>query len=63
VGSQASLEYLKMIDPDTLAEEKERIKNDLLAYCGQDTLALVKIREELLKRFDRQQGIRSDSPP
>ncbi len=51
-GSQASLEYLKMIDPDTLAEEKERIKNDLLAYCGQDTLALVKIREELLKRFD-----------
>jgi predicted RecB family nuclease len=62
-GSQASLEYLKMIDSDTLVEEKERIKNDLLAYCGQDTLALVKIREELLKRFDRQQGIRSDSPP
>jgi hypothetical protein len=51
-GSQASLEYLKMIDPDTLVEDKERIKNDLLAYCGQDTLALVKIREELLKRFD-----------
>ena len=51
-GSQASLEYLKMIDSDTLVEEKERIKNDLLAYCGQDTLALVKIREELLKRFD-----------
>ncbi len=47
-----TLEYLKMIDPDTLAEEKERIKNDLLPYCGQDTLALVKIREELLKRFD-----------
>jgi hypothetical protein len=41
-----------MIDPDTLVEEKERIKNDLLAYCGQDTLALVKIREEILKRFD-----------
>lgn len=51
-GSQASLEYLKMIDPDTLVEEKERIKNDLLAYCGQDTLALMKIREVLLKRFD-----------
>jgi predicted RecB family nuclease len=51
-GSQASLEYLKMVGPDTLVEEKERIKNDLLAYCGQDTLALVKIREALLKRFD-----------
>jgi hypothetical protein len=57
-GSQASLEYLKMIDPDTSAEEKKRIKEDLLAYCGQDTLALVKIREELLKRFDNQQGIK-----
>jgi hypothetical protein len=51
-GSQASLEYLKMIDPATLADEIERVKANLLAYCGQDTLALVKIREELLKRFD-----------
>ena len=51
-GSQASLEYLKMVDSDTAAEEKERIKKDLLDYCGQDTLALVKIRQELLKRFD-----------
>ncbi|UCH24198.1 MAG: DUF2779 domain-containing protein [Deltaproteobacteria bacterium] len=49
-GGQAALEYLKMIDPATGAEEKEKIKNDLVIYCGQDTLAMVKIREELLKR-------------
>jgi hypothetical protein len=32
-------------------EERERIKAALLAYCGQDTLTIVKIREELLERF------------
>lgn len=50
-GNQASLEYLHMIDPSTSAGEKNRIRANLLAYCGQDTLAMVKIREELLKRF------------
>jgi hypothetical protein len=50
-GQQAGLEYLRMIDPATDTEERERIKAGLLAYCGQDTLTMVKIREELLKRF------------
>jgi hypothetical protein len=50
-GNQASLEYLHMIDPATPPEEKIRIRDNLLTYCGQDTLALVKIRQELLKRF------------
>jgi predicted RecB family nuclease len=49
-GSMAGLEYLRMIDPNTSSDEKERIRKDLLKYCGQDTLAMVKIREELLKR-------------
>jgi len=40
-----------MIDPLTPAEEKEKIKEGLLIYCGQDTLAMVKIRDELLSRF------------
>ena len=53
-GAQASLEYLKMVDTNTPGEEKERIKGDLLEYCGQDTLAMVRIRQELLKRFDSQ---------
>ena len=50
-GEEASLEYLKMLDPSTSHEEKETIREALLTYCGQDTLAMVKIREELLNRF------------
>jgi hypothetical protein len=50
-GQMASLEYLRMIDPETPPQEKEKIKKDLLTYCAHDTMAMVKIREELLKRF------------
>jgi predicted RecB family nuclease len=49
-GMQASLEYLRMIDPGTDEKEKSTIREDLLIYCGQDTMAMVKIRDELLKR-------------
>ena len=49
-GGQAGFAYLRMIEPDTPVEEREEIRAHLLAYCGQDTLAMVKIREELLKR-------------
>jgi predicted RecB family nuclease len=48
-GQQASIEYLRMLDPGTSPEERERIRQALLAYCGHDTLGMVKIREELLK--------------
>ena len=48
-GQQAGLGYLRMIDPATTPEEKEGIKKALLAYCGQDTLVMVKVREKLLK--------------
>jgi hypothetical protein len=50
-GSQASLEFLRMMDPSTTPEEKDRIKKDLLNYCRYDTLAMVKIRAELIKRY------------
>ncbi len=49
-GNQAALEYARMIDPATPTTEKNNIRQNLLKYCGQDTLAMVKIREELLKR-------------
>ena len=49
-GMQASLDYLRMIDPATSEDEKAKIRSDLLIYCGQDTLAMVKIRDELLNR-------------
>jgi hypothetical protein len=52
-GLQASLDYLRMIDPATPEDEKAKIREDLLVYCGQDTLAMVKIRDELLERFKK----------
>ena len=51
-GQLAGLEYLRMIDPSISTDEKEKIKKDLLTYCGYDTLAMLKIREELLKKFN-----------
>jgi hypothetical protein len=48
-GSHASSEYLRLIHPDTPSGEKKKIKEDLLAYCRQDTLAMVRIRDQLMK--------------
>lgn len=42
-GSEAYLQYLEMIAPDTRASRKAEIKSALEAYCALDTLALVKI--------------------
>ena len=50
-GGMASLEYLRMVDPKTSTAEKEEIRKNLLAYCGQDTLAMIKIREVLLRKL------------
>ena len=49
-GSLASMEYLRMLEPSTTPKEKEKIERNLLEYCGYDTLAMLKIREEILKR-------------
>jgi hypothetical protein len=40
-----------MINPETPMEEKGKIRQNLLDYCGHDTLAMVRIREALLGRF------------
>jgi predicted RecB family nuclease len=48
-GNHASVEYLRMLEPDTPPEEREKIRESLLDYCSNDTLAMVKVREELLK--------------
>jgi len=50
-GNQASFEFLRMLDPATSPDEKQRIKKELLEYCGYDTLGMVKIRDKLLERF------------
>ncbi len=56
-GNQASLEYLRMIDSSTPQAEKQRIRKALRRYCGQDTIAMVKIREELLSRLEGTKSI------
>jgi hypothetical protein len=49
-GGMASIEYLRMIKANTSPEDRKKIRNDLLDYCAQDTLAMVKIRDSLLKK-------------
>jgi hypothetical protein len=49
-GNLASLAYLRMLDSATPYAERAKIREDLLAYCGHDTLGMVRIREELLRR-------------
>jgi predicted RecB family nuclease len=49
-GSLASLEYMRIINGGTSVTEKEKIRKNLLEYCGIDTLGMVMIRNELLKR-------------
>jgi predicted RecB family nuclease len=50
-GTHASVEYLRMLNPKTPPEQRRRIEQALIDYCGYDTLAMVEIREALLKRF------------
>jgi hypothetical protein len=52
-GSLASLEFLRMLVPETPEEEREKIRKGLLEYCGNDTMGMVKIREELLEGTDQ----------
>lgn len=49
-GTQASFAYLRMIGPETTDSEKRVIEKNLRTYCGQDTLAMVRIREVLLQK-------------
>ncbi|MBW2539917.1 MAG: DUF2779 domain-containing protein, partial [Deltaproteobacteria bacterium] len=48
-GAFASVEYLHMIDPSTPNEEKQKIRRSLLTYCSHDTLAMLRIRDELMR--------------
>ena len=52
-GTLASLEYMRMMDTGTSAHEKESIKKHLYEYCRNDTLGMVMIRNELLKRTSK----------
>jgi hypothetical protein len=44
-GNEAGLAWEKMVRAATGSEERKRLRNALLAYCKQDTLAMVRLLE------------------
>jgi hypothetical protein len=46
-GGEAGLAWDQMVRGDLNAEERQRLKMALLAYCRQDTLAMVRVLESL----------------
>ena len=46
-GGGAIRAYAEFLKPETTAMRRRKIREDLLAYCGQDTLAMVKVLEAL----------------
>jgi hypothetical protein len=42
-GTMAQQAYVEMLLPETTVKRREEIRNSLLAYCNQDTLALVRL--------------------
>ena len=52
-GLTAAVSYQKMIADDTPDSERAEIKSALLAYCGQDTEAMVRIYDALLAEATR----------
>jgi hypothetical protein len=51
-GGATMTAYLEAIDGDTPAERKAEIERQLLAYCGLDTYAMVKLWQVFAKRLD-----------
>jgi hypothetical protein len=46
-GGGAIRAYSEFLKPETTAKRRREIRQDLLEYCGQDTLAMVKVLEAL----------------
>jgi hypothetical protein len=46
-GTEAGLAWEKMIDGEVDSAERKRLREALLAYCKQDTLAMVRLLEVL----------------
>jgi hypothetical protein len=50
-GGTASVTWPRLIDSKTPLAEREKIKSDMLTYCGLDTMAMVRILENLEKEI------------
>lgn len=63
-GGAAQAAYLELIDPGTSQERKDDLGRQLLEYCGLDTLAMVRVVEELTgRRLTYPQSKRSATAP
>jgi len=51
-GATAMASWDEMVNKDSVPERKEKIRQDLLKYCELDTLAMVRIFEELINLFE-----------
>ena len=51
-GGTASVSWPRLTNPKTPEAEKEKLKSDMLTYCGLDTMAMVRILDELEKTID-----------
>ena len=49
-GGAASSAFIQLTDPALPKSEREKIRKNLLIYCGQDTLAMVKVMDVLAKK-------------
>ena len=49
-GIAAVRAYVQLMDPNVSEAAKKKIRKDLLIYCGQDTLAMVKLVEVLRRQ-------------
>jgi len=50
-GMEAQAAFLEAIHSDTKSDRKETLRRHMLKYCGQDTLALVKIVHYFTRRI------------
>ena len=48
-GAAAQVAYTEMIDVETSPERKAELRRQLLEYCKQDTLAMVRLHERCLE--------------
>jgi len=63
-GNAAGIAWEKMVHAEVGSEERKKHRDDLLAYCKQDTLAMVRLLEVLFEQtFDRSGGAASTNSP
>ena len=61
-GGEASIAFEKMINPESDDVMRAKLRNSLLEYCAQDTLAMVRLLEVLRALPDRSPRSKESNP-